>query len=72
MVDRRGVEREMREADILHVLDTVPKDKKTGKYRAVASFYLAGQPLGPFRYFGVRTDDPNDIVPTSTVAICVD
>jgi hypothetical protein len=63
MVDRRGVEREMREADILHVLDAVPKDKKTGKYRAIASFYLTGQPLGPFRYFGVRTDDPNDIVP---------
>ena len=33
-----------------------------GRIRAMASKYVDGQPLGPFRYHGTRTDDPNDIV----------
>ncbi len=32
-----------------------------GSYRMVASKYIDGQPLGPFRYYGKRSDDPNDI-----------
>lgn len=63
LTDRRGVEREMRQSDITQVLQTVPRDKKTGKYRAIASYLLSGKPVGPFRYFGVRSDDPNDLVP---------
>lgn len=34
-----------------------------GTVRAMASKYLSGKPLGPFRYSGTRKDDPNDIVP---------
>lgn len=34
-----------------------------GSYRAVASRRLPGRVLGGFRYYGTRTDDPNDIVP---------
>ncbi len=34
-----------------------------GTYRVVASKALAGKPLGPFRYYGTRPDDPNDIFP---------
>jgi hypothetical protein len=34
-----------------------------GTFRAVASRALAGKPLGGFRYYGTRPDDPNDIVP---------
>jgi hypothetical protein len=34
-----------------------------GTYRVVASRALEGKPLGPFQYFGTRSDDPNDIVP---------
>jgi hypothetical protein len=62
-IDRRGVERDLRQTDVEKVLETVPKDRKTGQYRAIASLYLSGEPVGPFRYYGVRTDDPNDLVP---------
>ena len=34
-----------------------------GSFRAVASRQLPGQPLGGFRYYGTRPDDPNDVVP---------
>lgn len=34
-----------------------------GKYRAMASRFTAGKLAGPFSYQGLRTDDPNDIVP---------
>ena len=34
-----------------------------GTYRVLASQGLAGKPLGPFRYYGTRPDDPNDIFP---------
>ena len=34
-----------------------------GSYRAVAARGLPGRPVGGFRYYGTRPDDPNDIVP---------
>ncbi len=34
-----------------------------GGYRVIASKALPGRPLGHFRYYGTRPDDPNDIVP---------
>ncbi|HUJ57553.1 MAG TPA: hypothetical protein VLX92_03660 [Kofleriaceae bacterium] len=34
-----------------------------GSSRMQASKWLAGVPLGPFRYAGTRADDPNDIIP---------
>lgn len=63
LIDYRGVEREMKQADISKVLQDLPRDPKTGKYRAIASLFLEGKPLGPFRYHTVRSDDPNDVVP---------
>lgn len=34
-----------------------------GRYRVIASRALPGTPVGPFKYFGTRPDDPNDIFP---------
>ncbi|MBM3811326.1 MAG: hypothetical protein FJW20_06785 [Acidimicrobiia bacterium] len=37
--------------------------KRDDKYRGGASLYLPGKPLGPFKYYGTRRDDPNDVTP---------
>jgi hypothetical protein len=34
-----------------------------GSYRALASRAVEGRPVGPFSYYGRRSDDPNDVVP---------
>lgn len=34
-----------------------------GTYRAVAARAIPGRPVGGFRYYGTRPDDPNDVVP---------
>lgn len=33
-----------------------------GTMRVLASRYLPGVPLGPFRYYETRSDDPNDVI----------
>lgn len=48
------------------VLDELLKDQPRGPdgtYRAMASKWIPGQAVGPFSYEGMRSDDPNDIVP---------
>jgi hypothetical protein len=36
--------------------------KPDGSFRAMASEWLSGKPIGPWTYDGVRADDPNDVV----------
>jgi hypothetical protein len=36
---------------------------RNGLVRMVASQWLPGRPIGPYRYEGLRDDDPNDVVP---------
>jgi hypothetical protein len=61
LMDSRGRARRMRNRDLIHLLNNVPKNAN-GKYRGGASFYLAGKPVGPYKYFGTRRDDPNDYI----------
>jgi hypothetical protein len=37
--------------------------ERDGTYRALASRFAPGKPVGQFRYYGTRSDDPNDIYP---------
>jgi hypothetical protein len=60
--DSLGAERPMSERDITEILLSVPRTAE-GRYRAVASLYLSGRNVGPFRFHGTRQDDPNDVVP---------
>ncbi|MDZ4799240.1 MAG: hypothetical protein SGI92_13840 [Bryobacteraceae bacterium] len=61
-IDQRGQERDLRQEDIDDIMKQVPRDSQN-RFRAVASAYLEGQPVGPWKYNGVRADDPNDIWP---------
>jgi len=54
-----GGERPMNYADIDEILARV-EQLPSGLYRAVASRFLPGRPVGPFDYLGTRSDDPND------------
>jgi hypothetical protein len=51
----------MTERDVREMLQKVSGNY--GAYRAMASRFIEGTPLGPFRYHGTRSDDPNDTVP---------
>jgi hypothetical protein len=57
-----GKPRKMRFSDIGDVLRRAHRSAD-GSYRAVAARAVPGRPLGGFRYYGTRPDDPNDIVP---------
>lgn len=55
-----GRERPMNRTDIRAILSRVPR-RSDGLIRCLASRFLKGRPLGPFRYSGTRSDDPNDV-----------
>ncbi len=60
--DSRGRPRKMTRHDLYLIMSKVPKTRE-GFYRATASLSLPGKPVGPPRYYGMRADDPNDVVP---------
>jgi hypothetical protein len=57
-----GKRRSMKPRDLNDIFD-VAATTREGSMRILASLALEGRPLGPFRYEGTRSDDPNDIVP---------
>src|SRR6266481_6393555 len=59
--DSSGKQRAITERDVEEMLAKTPRSAD-GEYRALASRVIPGQPLGPFEYFGTRSDDPNDLV----------
>jgi hypothetical protein len=59
--DPQGHTRPMKDQDIDDVLLKV-RPKRDGAYRGMASLTIAGEIIGPFRYYGTRSDDPNDVV----------
>ncbi len=56
----RGKKRVMVQADVVRILRLVPR-LPDGKIQVLASRRLPGRPLGPFEYFGTRSDDSNDV-----------
>jgi hypothetical protein len=60
--DENGRRRQMDSRDLDALLKRVAGNAD-GSYRALASKALEGKPVGPFRYYGTRPDDPNDIFP---------
>jgi hypothetical protein len=59
---RIGIRRRLTRRDVDNVLRRAAQ-QPNGKYRVLASRFADGKPLGNFRYYGTRPDDPNDIVP---------
>lgn len=57
-----GKRRPMKKSDLDAVFDRAAR-LPNGRYRVLVSRFAAGQPLGNFRYYSTRPDDPNDIVP---------
>jgi len=61
-VDMSGRERGLEREDVDRILERAAR-LTNGKYRAIASRFADGRPLGYFKYYGTRPDDPNDIYP---------
>jgi hypothetical protein len=56
-----GNDRRFKESDIRALLRKAHRDPD-GSYRVIASKALEGKPVGPLRFYGTRSDDPNDVV----------
>jgi hypothetical protein len=62
MKDEDGRSRRFTTGDLEDILERAAV-QADGSYRVLASRNISGRPLGPFRYYGTRPDDPNDIFP---------
>ncbi|HJU41342.1 MAG TPA: hypothetical protein VJ691_00955 [Vicinamibacterales bacterium] len=61
-IEVAGRTRPFTRQDLAQVLRRAAR-KTDGHYRALASRFAEGTYMGPFRYYGMRADDPNDIYP---------
>jgi hypothetical protein len=52
----------MKASDLEDVLRRSHRNED-GSYRAIAARAIPGRPIGGFRYYGTRPDDPNDVIP---------
>lgn len=57
-----GKKHPMRDKDFKRVLDLVPR-MADGRVRLMASLSINGRLMGPHFYNGIRSDDPNDLIP---------
>ena len=57
-----GSRRRFKQSDIRTLLSKAHREED-GSYRVIASKALEGKPVGGFRFYGTRSDDPNDVVP---------
>ena len=57
-----GERRALTRRDVNDVLNRGAR-MPNGRYRVLVSRFADGAPLGNFRYYGTRPDDPNDIIP---------
>jgi hypothetical protein len=55
-----GRKKKMTRSDVDKILKRAAR-QANGQYRATISRYADGKPLGYFKYYGTRPDDPNDI-----------
>jgi hypothetical protein len=62
IADQDGKPRAMDAKHLDELLEKAAR-RDDGSYRVIASKAVAGKPLGHFRYYGTRPDDPNDIYP---------
>jgi hypothetical protein len=63
--DRFARIRNITDRDVTELLMEVPvlrRGPHKGKIRGVASLYVPGQPIGPFKYYGRRRGDRNDFI----------
>jgi hypothetical protein len=58
--DRFGRVRHLRPRDVDELLQSVAS-YSDGSVRALASLYISGKPVGPFKYYKRRADDPNEL-----------
>jgi hypothetical protein len=58
---RIGRKRALEQRDLRDVLKRAAR-QANGRYRVLVSRFADGKPLGNFRYYGTRPDDPNDLV----------
>ncbi len=61
-VRAHGERRPLTMKDIDEVFDRASRSAD-GSYRVIAGRAVPGRPVGGFKYFGTRPDDPNDVVP---------